>query len=394
MVRMLDEYFKGTLPQLVERARLLKAKIPRHLPRDYGALIAACENELDKIISVLRSLQNWSGTRGLNDVRLRQFKRAVADLDFIEARGIAALSRAQEDDHHANRLIYLICQEIKHPVASPTVTTLSTDYFYIDTELNLMFIPPAEGSFLLHLPDVYHELGHPLLTRKDHPVLDRFRSRYLRCVAAVHDHFAKERDKYSRRRGPQGFACQVDQYEHLWSKYWLTELFCDLYAVATLGPAYAWSHLHLYLKRGGDAYWVPDGMRLARHPADDARMQVVLASLRRAGFLDEEKQISARWQDALQRTTSGRPSPDYAHCYPDALLNKVVEEAMLGVAEMECRLAIQGTDDRVHVMLNQAWKAFWADPDGYHKWESVAVNELSVLCGGRLALPSEVSALG
>ena len=34
---MLAEYFLGTLPQLIERARLLKAKIPRGLPRDYGA---------------------------------------------------------------------------------------------------------------------------------------------------------------------------------------------------------------------------------------------------------------------------------------------------------------------------------------------------------------------
>ena len=34
-----------------------------------------------------------------------------------------------------------------------------------------MFIPPAEGSFLLHLPDLYHELSHPLLTHQDHPVL-------------------------------------------------------------------------------------------------------------------------------------------------------------------------------------------------------------------------------
>src|SRR5437660_4533823 len=46
MVRMLGEYFQGTLPQLIERARLLKAKIPRTLPRDYEGLIRTCEIEL------------------------------------------------------------------------------------------------------------------------------------------------------------------------------------------------------------------------------------------------------------------------------------------------------------------------------------------------------------
>ena len=53
---MLGEYFQGTLPQLIERARLLKAKIPRTLPRDYAALIQSCEHELDSIIAQLRAL--------------------------------------------------------------------------------------------------------------------------------------------------------------------------------------------------------------------------------------------------------------------------------------------------------------------------------------------------
>ena len=54
---MLGEYFQGTLPQLIERAKLLKAKIPRKLPRDYGALIRTCEMELGEVIARLRALQ-------------------------------------------------------------------------------------------------------------------------------------------------------------------------------------------------------------------------------------------------------------------------------------------------------------------------------------------------
>ena len=54
---MLGEYFQGTLPQLIERAKLLKAKIPRKLPRDYGALIKTCEMELGEVIARLRALQ-------------------------------------------------------------------------------------------------------------------------------------------------------------------------------------------------------------------------------------------------------------------------------------------------------------------------------------------------
>jgi hypothetical protein len=137
---MLGEYFQGTLPQLIERGRLLKGKIPRNLPRDYDALIRTSEIELQDIIGRLRTLQNLPAnkSRALHHARLRQFKRAVADLDHIETRAIAVLNRAQADDHHVNRLLYKICQEIGYPLVTPTVTTLSTGYFYIDTKLNLM----------------------------------------------------------------------------------------------------------------------------------------------------------------------------------------------------------------------------------------------------------------
>jgi hypothetical protein len=54
----------------------------------------------------------------------------------------------------------------------------------------------------------------------------------------MHDHFAEQRAKEELCRGPRGFKDQIDIWELLWSKYWLTEFFCDLYAVYTLGPVY------------------------------------------------------------------------------------------------------------------------------------------------------------
>jgi hypothetical protein len=382
---MLGEYFQGTLPQLVERARLLKGKIPRGLPRDYDALVRTCEIELDNVISRLDDLQNLpaGGSPALHHARLRQFKRAIADLGHIEASAIMVLNRPHKDDHHANRLLYRICQEIGYPSLTPTVTTLSTSYFYIDTKLNLMFIPPAEGSFLLHLPDLYHELGHPLLTRGNHPVLDRLRMQYLESMAYIHDHFAAQRAKENLRRGPRGFKEQTDLWELLWSKYWLTEFFCDLYAAFTLGPAFAWSHLHLFLKMGSDAFALPDGVHNLSHPADDARMRALLEALRRSGFDKDVAAIKRRWQEALSLAAAS-PAPDYVHCYPDELITFLVQKAAKGVLDMECRLAIPSTNDSVHSMLDQAWRNFWANPGAYHTWEAKAVQELFSLCEGRV----------
>jgi hypothetical protein len=267
------------------------------------------------------------------------------------------------------------------------VTTLSSGYFYIDIKTNLMFIPPAEASFLLHLPDLYHELCHPLLTHRDHPVLDRFRARYLGCMEEVHDYFAAQRDKQALRRGPRAFKDQINLWELLWSKYWLAEFFCDLYAVSVLGPAFGWSHLHLYVKKGTNAFVMPDTMRSLSRPADDARMRVILRALRRSGFKPEAAEISERWQEAL-RLTADALAADYAHCYPDALIDIIVDGATKGIAEMDCRLATPETADPVHVLLNQAWRTFWADPAGYQPWEVGAVRQLFEFCEGKsVALP-------
>lgn len=378
---MLDEYFDGTLPQLVARGRLLKGKIPRDLPRDYDGLIQACDLELDGIIAKLRELQEPAGAGGvaLQHARLRKFRRAVADLDHIETTGIAVLNRAHDDDHHANRLLYRICREISYPWITPTVTTLSTGYFYIYTKLNLMFIPPAEGSFLLHLPDLYHELAHPLLTPRNNPVLDRLLACYLQCTARVHDYFAEKRETEDIRRGPQAFKDSMDRWEILWTKYWLVEFFCDLFAVATLGPAFAWAHLHLFMKTGSDAFSVPSGVRIVTHPADDARMRAVLASLRKTGFDEAADAITARWNEALRLSDNAKGS-DYAHCYPDELIDCAVVKALEGVEAMECRIARPDTKDPVYALLNEAWDRFWAYPDSYHQWESDAVKALFRHC--------------
>jgi len=64
--------------------------------------------------------------------------------------------------------------------------------------------------------------------------------------------------------------------ESSWAKYWLTEFFCDLFAVFCVGPAFVWSHLHLAMKRRGDPYTTPD-FSATMHPADDAREALRLA---------------------------------------------------------------------------------------------------------------------
>lgn len=374
---MIDAYVAGCVNQLESRIRELRARIPRRLPRDYDTLAQECRSRLDSSLATLRALRCDAAYQvsANQPERMRKLKREVADLDMLEAEGIAALVRATEDDHQLNRLLERITQEIEYPLVTPIVTTLSQQYFYINTELNLLAVPLIEGRFLLHLPDLYHELAHPLLLARDEPQVEALLAAFGLALRDVLAYVEDESVKESRRNGPLGSATELDLWRLCWVRFWLTEFFCDLFAVCTLGPAFVWSHLHLCAMRGKDPFDVPESYP-SSHPADDARMTAMLAALAACGFSEEATAISSRWT-SLVSASGFRPEPEYHRCFPVSLLNALASHAKSGVEQMHCRLALKGSlDGTVRLSLNRAWAQFWTDPNSYAQWEQQAVREL------------------
>ena len=373
---MLNDYFTGSVSQLIERARLLRAKVPRDLPRDYDTLAQACREKLNDLLVQLRSLLEEPMYREdrYQPERLRLFKRLVADLDIIETVGIAALDRAKDDDHKLNDLLERIAREIRYPLVTPVVTTLSQQYFHIMTELNLLCVPLTEGRFLLHLPDLYHELAHPLLIEKDDPIVEPIQIALFNAIRDALEYVAGELTKEDRRRGPEQPRFMLLRWEIAWVKYWMVEFFCDLFAVYTLGPAFVWAHLHLTAKRGEDPFAVPV-LSLSSHPADDARMRVMLRALSVSGYSTEATTIKRRWRELLMQA-SAKPEPEYHRCFPEDLLTRVAEYARVGVEAIGCRLAKPTISDPIHSALNAAWDEFWRDPEGFVDWEKQSVARL------------------
>ena len=372
----MNEYFAGSVTQLIERGRLLRTKVPRDLPRDYDTLAQACKLKLNGLLELLRSLIEEPIYRKADyqPERLRLFKRIVAELDMVETVGIAALDRAKADDHKLNELLEKIAREIGYPLVTPVVTTLSQQYFCIVTELNLLCVPLTEGRFLLHLPDLYHELAHPLFIEQDDPVVEPIQAALFLAVRAALGYLAEELAKEDRRRGPAQPTFMLQRWEIAWVKFWMFEFFCDLFAVYTLGPAFVWAHLHLTAKRGGDPFDVPI-LSASSHPADDARMRVMLIALNLSGFSAEATSIDLRWRQLLAQSQA-KPEPEYHRCYPDGLLARVADYARNGVEKIGCRLASPTTADPIHSELNRAWDRFWADPSRFVNWEKDAVARL------------------
>jgi hypothetical protein len=361
--------------------------IPTTLPREFHRLEQICRSRIRDVLDKLRSLVDdpLMLEPDVQPERLRRFRRAVWELDFLETVCIAALERAIETDKYLNQLVDRIRTETHYPLLPPVVTPLSQSYFKIYPELNLLCVPLSEGNFLLHLPDIYHELAHPLIAEKYDPRVKPFQDALSRALDLVLGYLEEELEKETRSRGPREFIDNLYGWSNAWVGGWAIELFCDLFAVYTLGPAFVWSHLHLSATRGKDPYHT---LGYASHPSDAARMATMLSGLRLAGFDTQANTLQQRWNE-LMLISAAAPEPEYDRCFPNHILQGFAQEAQRGVSEIGCRSVSTETKDIVHCALNDAWDDFWNDPEGYANREKTLVNNLRSHCSDSFGVSAQ-----
>ena len=119
----MNDYFTTTVTQLQERTRHLVSLIPRDLGREVDALVGTCTDRLAGINRRLaRLLELPELSRPENQLlRIRHLRRAVDELDFLEAVPIAALSRWKDEDRRMNRRspgrtsIFARCEVMRTP---------------------------------------------------------------------------------------------------------------------------------------------------------------------------------------------------------------------------------------------------------------------------------------
>lgn len=384
---MIEPYLTGSVAQALERARQLIQIVQGQYPREYDGLRQICLVRLDGIRRELLGLAQESivDPRFQTPRRVRHLKRIMEQLSATESVGVFALSRTRSDDDFLNRLITTICDDIAYPLIRPTISQMSQDYFHIYTEFNLLCMPLIEGRFLLHLPDIYHELCHPLHRPQnaDLPSLEAYHDSYGNSLFTVSEHFNEEIVAAERLKSPPGKLYHLQLWRTCWIKYWMEEFFCDLFGVLTAGPAFAWAHFHLCVERGGDPFVTPMTFS-SSHPADAARMKAMLKMLTAMRFASEAKAISAAWSD-FEAVIEARPSPEYARCYADGILLQIVDSARQGVPTMGVKVASPGSMTSTVSMLNDAWAQFWRDPAKYASWEAKKVEALRSGSGGTKA---------
>lgn len=375
---MIEDYLNAAIKQGQERAKILKGKISQPpFPIELNALHQICEDRIDQTINELQELLTnpLILNKDLIHERIRLFKRILADLSLLETTAIAALTRHHADDIALSKLVSNIHQEINFPIPSPTVTCLSREYFSINPSLRLLEVPLAESDFLLHLPDLYHEIAHLLIATRNNPKVTQYQTEYGKFLALVSNHFENERIANRKSTGPRVYVDQaLAAFEYYWIHGWANEIFSDLFAIYTLGPAFAWAHFHLTAERGGDPYDI-QFPRFMSHPPDQARMETMLIGLNLINMKRQIKEIQGVWGELINATGS-KPTPLYRRACPTVLLEQAAIHALKGAKLIGCRIVQDSTSSPIHDMLNTAWVRFWANPETYHQWEHDCISRL------------------
>ena len=368
---MIKRYLDAAITQSLRRSSVLKKKIPNPaVPRELMSLQSTCEQKLDEVASRLRYLleDKLINQDQFSKERIRFFRRYTEDLDELEL-GVSALIRANEDDVFMNRLVFKIHQEINYPIYPPVVSCISKDYFWINTRLRLLAVPPVEADFLLHMPDLYHEMAHMILSETSNPKTEPLRESLSDFYMDVEAYFQNKIEENRKLTGPKEYFEQIlMNLRDSWIMHWAPEIFCDLYAVATLGPAYAWSHFHLSASKCPNPFRV-NVQGLMSHPPDHARMETLLVALRQLGYTSASDEITKRWTELLN-LNGARIDGDYRKACPEHLLEKSVDHALTGVKGIRANTKEDMDKECVGYLLNEAWRTFWQSPADYPENEA------------------------
>ena len=375
---MVEKYLTGSIDQALERVRQLRQIVQGQYRREYDGLRQICLTHLDDTQATLQRLvqETVVDTALQTPLRVREFKRTVKHLNAVEGVGVFALSRTSQDDDFLNRLVTDVCREINYPLIPPTISHMSQDYFHTYVDFNLLCVPLIESRFLLHLPDIYHEFCHlfHLKQNTDLPALESYHAAYKRSLFAVVKHFRDETIAAERVRKPEGKLYQLRLWNTSWVKFWMQEFFCDLFGVLIAGPAFAWSHYHLCVKRGGDPFETPL-MFESTHPADDARMRVALMMLATTGFKTEAERIETAWRNFVE-VMGYRPVAEYGQCYQETLISEIVSVAKEGIEGSGVVTAKLDSLTPIVALLNSAWQEFWRAPEDYQAWEAAQIHTM------------------
>jgi len=294
--------------------------------------------------------------------QLQRFQRWNEQILQVEAYLFPLLERFTEHDQKITELCRHLTAQIGWPLLPPLVVACSQQYYWTQPQYNTIWVPAAEGTTLLGLPDLCHELGHILLLHHEAILTGAF-------IQELVAYILQEQRRVETQQRPPDYRALYDQLLVQWLDEWLREFVADMVATYLVGPAYGWQHVRLCSGSKRTAYH-PALEEKAVHPADEARLRAILEVLNLLAPRQTGERIKALWDSYLAASGETMP-PEYMVCYPDSLLASLAADVVAGCQTLGLQSFKLGgdADQNLPSLFLEAWERFLADPQTYDQWE-------------------------
>lgn len=374
-----NTFVQGLANDLDHRCERLLAQLAEYQPHpDVADFNQSTLKRLQHIRSRIRVLlaSGKLSYRQLWSYALSDYQNLAHAAALVEQFAMPVLLRYSNRDHRCFQVVKALTCEISYPDGlMPTVTATSEQYYWAQPELRIVGIPAGdvEGG-VLGWPDLLHELAHIMLAA--------WPDFWTSFTPAVNHHFRGQRDRLGdlgiSTKDNQSLAIAQVRWGEKREGTWRVELTADLIATYLVGPAYGWQHVRLAANHGCDPYYPSPG-DVEDHPADQARLDALLAMLKLLNMKSEADKINGRWSELLSIGLYEKRPAGYDLYYPPALIQKLVETVFAG-CQQRGLYAFAACHDHsnpgIVALINQAWRVFTQDPTKYPEWERRVISQL------------------
>jgi hypothetical protein len=370
----MNNFIKALYADLLHRIDVVVADI-KGLPHHPDIKDRFIDDTINQFSFIRSELQSAIDT-GILEVdlfagnNLFRFNRVHRTFKAIHSYRYLAIKHYKEPEIFFYQVITQIYTEHRINALPPIVSTISNhDYYYWAVPyFEIIALPSGEEHSLLNLPDMYHEIGHLLHSM--------FGGKSCEISATVIDkHFAREIVRVQDDGTAAHFQAKLEEAKYLWDASWLEEFTCDLAGTYMTGAAYAWTNLKL-LSTGHGSTKIFEYSQ--SHPADEARMRIIILMLEKLGLSDDKNLVEEAWRVFLKDTEVFRPN-DYPLLYPQKLLEQIVNEFFNFYQNADLasysELVAKGTNS-ISQLLNDAWHNAQFNSRNYFDYELNAIKAL------------------
>lgn len=349
---------------LVIRASIVLDSLPPDLKGTAASRASDVRPRLQSLVGETRAFveQNLEDSAALR-ANLATYSALSRELRVIELYEVPFLLRWSAADEQLTSFCWRFLDAIGWTYRKPLVGSFSSDYYWVHPRQAVIAVPANEEARLLALGDLCHELGHIV---------------FVKAESELRGDILREIQRWLRAQAPAAAAVLAgrDVADFLNDAFlswrgWLQEFVCDAIATYLSGPAYGWQHVRLACldERFG---FVFEPLVFEDHPADDARMRLIVATLRVLGEDGAAGELESQWQGLS--TLSAPQHPAYDLVYPPQLIEHLARNVVGGSQSIGLRPYVDATDRcDLSVIANEAWKMIRDHPAGYRDWEAATV---------------------